>query len=78
MVHYEIAQWLKLIKLKIYNLTIKREDAANWQYNAGDLSFAQISALSKSSFPFLKNGILASLSSSRMPVVLLLLPILLK
>ena len=43
---------LKLIKLKFSDLTIKTEDAANWQYKAGCLYAIQISALSKFSFPF--------------------------
>ena len=37
-----IVKLLKLIKVKIYNLTIKKEDAAIWQYNAGALCAAQI------------------------------------
>ena len=47
-----IVKLLKLIEIRSWNLTIKTEDAATWQFNGVALCAAQISALPKSSFPF--------------------------
>ena len=40
------------IEIRSWNLTIKTEDAATWQFNGVAICAAQISALPKSSFPF--------------------------